>query len=69
MVMNTTYSITAPGFETPKETSTTEVNLEEDEGPKRLPNGEVIKLFDKLLQDEEVKLIKLGQKVDPVLGE
>ena len=64
--------ITAPGFETPKETSTTstsEVNLEEDEGPKRLPNGEVIKLFDKLLQDEEVKLIKLGQKVDPVLGE
>ena len=68
--MNTTYLITAPGFETRKETSTTtEMNLEEDEGPKRLPNGEVIKLFDKLLQDEEVKLIKLGQKVDPVLGE
>ena len=66
--MNTMYLITAPGFETPKETSTSEVNLE-DEGPKRLPNGEVIKLFDKLLQDEEVKLIKLGQKVDPVLGE
>ena len=33
-----------------------------------LPSGEVIKQFDRLLQDEEVKQIKNGEKVEPVLG-
>ena len=42
--------------------------LKEQNAAKYTKDGELIVQFEKLLQDEEVKRIKEGQKVEPVIG-